>query len=224
MYSLDVPGVSILVGVKTMEKRGAVIRVAEKTLEFTKVFPGTKIPLIQGKNKHLLWDLCCDWNPVFDQKEGLTCRNSSAFHMTENDNECTEKGARRFLIGRPRTKDASSHMSQDVLQHDVHVVETQSETCSEESARRERRSSVGRIHPPAKIRSASVAAGLQHSPQQKHHMVPLLIGMKSTTRKFSPQNNLGNQPTHLLGVKSRLQSPVVTETFHMFMILRTPHA
>ena len=133
VYSLDVPGVPILLGVKTMEKLGAVIRVAEKTLEFTKVFPGTKIPLIQGKNKHLLLDLCCDWNPVFDQKVGITCRNSSAFHMTENDNECTEKGARDGVL-REESWGASAHTFRDVQQHDVHVVETQSETCSEESA------------------------------------------------------------------------------------------
>ena len=133
VYTLDVPGVPILLGVKTMEKLGAVISVAEKTLEFTKVFPGTKIKLVQGKNKHLLLDLCSDWNPLFFQEKGITNVHNPVFHMTEMDHACSEKG-RAVDAEEPDVTTSSTHAFHEVHQHDVHVVETQSETCSEESA------------------------------------------------------------------------------------------
>ena len=62
MYTLDVPGVPVLLGIKTMDKMDALLNIRDRTLEFTAIFPGTKIPLIKGQNRHLLLDLCQDWN------------------------------------------------------------------------------------------------------------------------------------------------------------------
>lgn len=61
VYTLDVPGVPILLGVRTMRKLGAVIDIGNLQLCFHKVFPGIRIPLVRGKNGHLLLDLCADW-------------------------------------------------------------------------------------------------------------------------------------------------------------------
>ena len=62
VYTLDVPGVPILLGIKTLGKLGATIAVDPPSLEFTKLFPGVRIPLKRGNNGHLLLDLCHDWN------------------------------------------------------------------------------------------------------------------------------------------------------------------
>ena len=61
IYTLDVPGVPILLGIRTMKKLGALIDVSAPSLVFTKVFPGVHIPLTRGKNGHLLLNLCHDW-------------------------------------------------------------------------------------------------------------------------------------------------------------------
>ena len=53
IYTLDVPGVPILLGIRTMKKLGALIDVSAPSLVFTKVFPGVHIPLTRGKNGHL---------------------------------------------------------------------------------------------------------------------------------------------------------------------------
>ena len=60
VYTLDVPGVPILFGVKTMWRLGAVINVRNMTIEFTRIFPGTMIPLVRGQNGHLMLNLCAD--------------------------------------------------------------------------------------------------------------------------------------------------------------------
>ena len=61
IYTLDVPGVPVLLGARTMKRLGAVIDVGNSELMFTKVFPGIRISLVRGRNGHLLLDLCRDW-------------------------------------------------------------------------------------------------------------------------------------------------------------------
>ena len=61
VYTSDVPNIPILLGVRTMERLGAVVDVAKPSLVFTKLFPGKEISLIRGQNRHLLLDLCSDW-------------------------------------------------------------------------------------------------------------------------------------------------------------------
>lgn len=76
LYTLDVPMVPVLIGVKTMKRLGAVLDVGKTEIMFTKVFPGIRIPLIEGKNGHLLLDLCRDWTknliPSFHSPQGFT--------------------------------------------------------------------------------------------------------------------------------------------------------
>lgn len=128
VYTLDVPGVPILLGIRTMEKLGAVISVADQTIEFTKLFPGTKIPLIRGQNKHLLLDLCSDWNPYFE-KEKVSGSSQAVFH--NDDGHATEDGKQQTL----EWSECRGRDGQEACTHvDVHVVETRSETCSEASA------------------------------------------------------------------------------------------
>ena len=61
VHAMDVPGIPVLIGIKTMERLGARIDVLTKTLEFQKIFPGVCIPLKRGDNGHLLLDLCSNW-------------------------------------------------------------------------------------------------------------------------------------------------------------------
>ena len=61
VYTLDVPGVPILIGIRTLSRLGAVVDVSKPALVFRKTFPGVEIPLIRGSNGHLLLDLCKDW-------------------------------------------------------------------------------------------------------------------------------------------------------------------
>ena len=62
VYTLDVPMVPILIGIKTMDRLGAVICVSQRSLIFTKVFPGVVVPLQRGRDGHLLLDLVEDWH------------------------------------------------------------------------------------------------------------------------------------------------------------------
>ena len=107
IYTLDVPGVPILLGIKTMKKLGALINVVEPSLVFTKVFPGVRIPLIRGQNGHLLLDLCTDW--------------TTSLVETDMDTNPVEKGEGR---------------QESQVQHNVHVLEDEirsdsSGACSE---------------------------------------------------------------------------------------------
>ena len=61
IFTLDVPGVPVLLGVRTMKKLGTMIDIEKGELIFKKVFPEIRIPLVRGKNGHLLLDLCSDW-------------------------------------------------------------------------------------------------------------------------------------------------------------------
>eukprot|EP00435_Cladocopium_sp_Y103_P060805 s110_g22.t1 len=61
IYALDVPNVPILLGIKTLQKLGAMLDLEHCTLEFRKIFPGKLVQLLKGANGHLLLDLCSDW-------------------------------------------------------------------------------------------------------------------------------------------------------------------
>ena len=61
VYAMDVPRIPILLGIRTLCKLGAILDLSHDTVEFRKIFPGTKISLIRDKNGHLLLDLCSDW-------------------------------------------------------------------------------------------------------------------------------------------------------------------
>lgn len=61
IYALDVPIVPILLGIRTLQKLGAVLDLDKGTLEFRRIFPGKIVQLIKGANGHLLLDLCSDW-------------------------------------------------------------------------------------------------------------------------------------------------------------------
>ena len=128
VYTLDVPGDPILVGIRTMEKLGAVISVADQTIEFTKLFPGTKIPLIRGQNKHLLLDLCSDWNPLFEQSSVSACSPV----LSHNPDATSSSEGKEQVMARGGVRDEA--VREHATHVDVHVVETQSETCSEGSA------------------------------------------------------------------------------------------
>lgn len=101
VFTLDVPGVPILLGIKTMRKLGAVLNVFEPSLIFTKVFPGVRIPLIRGMNGHLLLNLCRDWT------RGLEDENVGPHENLEGP-----KGVQ----------------SQELLSHDVHVIDDDPDT------------------------------------------------------------------------------------------------
>lgn len=77
--TMDVPNIPVLLGVKSMIKLGAVVNVGEPSIMFTKVFPGVKVPLIRGKNGHLLLDLCKDWAEIEERKSS----NHAVAHLAE---------------------------------------------------------------------------------------------------------------------------------------------
>ncbi len=121
VYTLDVPGVPVLLGIKTMEKLGAIVNVASRTLEFQSVFPGLKIPLVKAQNGHLLLDLCMDWNPEKIRNPNNTCHPNQPGSETVQENMCLTskvgKGEEEMILG-----------------VQVDVVETKSDTESEVSA------------------------------------------------------------------------------------------
>ena len=61
VFTLDVPNVPILLGMRTLRKLGAHIDTVQPAMILTRIFPGTRIPLIRATNQHLLLDLCADW-------------------------------------------------------------------------------------------------------------------------------------------------------------------
>lgn len=94
IYTLDVPNVPILLGIKTMSKLGAVVNLADNTLTFTKLFPGTAIPLIRSHNGHLLLDLCKDWDQSYESNTYLGPQASlcTVSHNPESSRETDGKG------------------------------------------------------------------------------------------------------------------------------------
>ena len=132
VYTLDVPNVPLLLGIRTMSKLGAVIDVAGKNLVFTKVFPGTVIPLVRGQNGHLLLDLCKDWSPSYTAES--KCMNPSIPRDTvfHSDATCDHEG-KQVCADRPqelRDSENEQKMSPHELEdepHNIHVVETRSE-------------------------------------------------------------------------------------------------
>ena len=83
VYTMDVPGIPILLGVQTMMRLGAVVDVAAPSLTFTKLFPNRNIPLIRGQNGHLLLDLCKDWTQGPEQALNMM----SAAPMTDTSDQ-----------------------------------------------------------------------------------------------------------------------------------------
>ena len=61
VYAMDVPEVPILLGIKTLRRLGAIIDITHETIEFRRLFPGVRVHLCQGRNGHLLLDMCSDW-------------------------------------------------------------------------------------------------------------------------------------------------------------------
>ena len=61
VFALDVPNVPVLVGIKTLRRLGAQIDTVNDTIEFKGLYPGIHVPLIRGRNGHLLLNLCNDW-------------------------------------------------------------------------------------------------------------------------------------------------------------------
>ena len=120
VYTLDVPNVPLLIGIKTMNKLGAVINVAEQTLVFTKVFPGTVIPLLRGQNGHLLLDLCQDWSQGFKQPHVSSSMTNPVFHQ---DTPCDREG--KQVCPRADQEPMTDDMSH--FTHNIHVVDTKSD-------------------------------------------------------------------------------------------------
>ena len=115
IYTLDVPGVPILIGIKTLSRLGALVDVNEPSLIFRKNFPGIRIPLVRGQNGHLLLDLCRDWCPTTWSPE-----NACAMTLHEHSDPA-EKG--------PYAQDPTSPCPTSPS-HDIHVLDDLSETSS----------------------------------------------------------------------------------------------
>ena len=90
VFALDVPNIPILIGIRTLQKLGAVVNVLETCLEFRSIFPGYRVPLVRGNNGHLLLDLCSDWcseaPPIFT---ALTTSDNQG--SDELENACTDE-------------------------------------------------------------------------------------------------------------------------------------
>ena len=129
VYTLDVPGVPVLLGIKTMNKLGAIVNVRKQTLEFTEIFPGTIIPLTKGQNGHLLLDLCRDWNPE-SRDSSQTNENQNMSH-TYHLEQGIDQGKESTVHSGGATSAADP---QSLGPLNVHVVENGSDTNSEVSA------------------------------------------------------------------------------------------
>lgn len=124
VYTLDVPNVPLLIGIRTMNKLGAVINVAERTLIFTKVFPGTVIPLLRGQNGHLLLDLCKDWSREYQVTHVEHPLNHPVFH---NEAPCDSMENQEA----PPVSQVGVETELSDQCHHVHVVDTKSEQSME---------------------------------------------------------------------------------------------
>ena len=108
-----------------MRRLGAVVDVDTGELIFKRVFPGIRIPLVRGKNGHLLLDLCKDWSTytsVVPASSALT-----ASERDEND-RLRESGAvhasRHFEVQVVDEMSDTSHDSGnglDVQGTDIHA-------------------------------------------------------------------------------------------------------
>lgn len=91
VYALDVPQIPILLGITTMKRLGAVIDVERSALEFRKLFPGVQVQLIEGRNGHLLLDLCQDWTTEASANSSLVSERQTFACMTPETQDTEEK-------------------------------------------------------------------------------------------------------------------------------------
>lgn len=90
VYAMDVPDIPVLIGIKTMERLGAILDVSSRTIEFRWMFPGVKIRLQRGGNGHLLLDLCSNWmSQEADTYVATELRQTQDLEM-RHAKECTD--------------------------------------------------------------------------------------------------------------------------------------
>ena len=126
VYTLDVPEVPVLIGIRTMDKLGAVVNVRERYIEFTEIFPGTRIPLTRAQNGHLLINLCEDWNPKTSGEPPTDESHPAGLHVT---GPCEEN--ERCAVGSHEHADAADTRSYTMH---VSVTDSKSDTASETNA------------------------------------------------------------------------------------------
>ena len=131
IYTLDVPGVPVLIGIKTMDRLGAVVDTRRKTLEFTEIFPGVRIPLAKGQNGHLLLDLCQDWadNSALPT-QGAEIPRPAASHSRLDTGLSEQNEGDEPPTVQECAHSGDEHSSRQCQLH-VHVVDTKSETSAE---------------------------------------------------------------------------------------------
>ena len=131
VYTLDVPSVPILIGIKSLRRLGAIVDVERPALIFRKNFEGIQIPLLRGSNGHLLLDLCKDW--CSESRSTPVIR--SAMTLVRDEQNPDGKGSAddsQEPTSSLTVHDLPSH-DNDSLSHDLHVVEVLSEANSQGS-------------------------------------------------------------------------------------------
>ena len=204
VYAMDVPDIPILIGIKTMERLGAIIDVSCRTIEFQWMFPGVKIHLKRGGNGHLLLDLCSNWMSQESDTyvaDGLRHTKEIEMRHTKERTDATEQGV----------------SASDVHQENFHKNNT-CETFQQDSSKQELNSTwvaSGSSGPVTKEQSVSEDLGVsrngdgnEQDPEGQRHD----LGSSSKVEVRSPQQGQeesedgGRRPVRLeSGRGSRLE-------------------
>ena len=115
VYALDVPNIPVLIGIRTLRRLGAKIDTAHDTIEFCHVFPGVQVPLLRGRNGHLLLNLCQDWMPQVNQV-AKHAQTADTFELTSENKQLRETGE-----AQERTEHESGSRKDDREQTTAHM-------------------------------------------------------------------------------------------------------
>ena len=114
VHALDVPQIPVLLGIRSLRRLGAIIDTRKDTIEFSRILPGVDIPLVQGKNGHLLLNLVDDWVPSqMDVGPGQTL-----WTTPQPGVKISEPNALQVNTDEPQLPNDMLSLSRDVAKHD----------------------------------------------------------------------------------------------------------
>ena len=110
MFTLDAEKVPILIGMRTLDRLGAVIDVSGRSMVLSNVAPDLKIPLGKSKAGHLLVDLRTDWLTMGQPLEQHAPRSRAAYKAKVSSPPCAVDPMTSQAFSRHATHDMLNHM------------------------------------------------------------------------------------------------------------------
>ena len=135
LFTIDSQGVPVLIGIKTLEKLGAILDCSRSAMELKHIDQALVIPLMRSSTGHLLLNLCDDWlqggsriyfhGSEFREEKRAEAGNSSgstAFMVSSTTHS-------RSLLSSNSLSSADSLSDPDSLYHDVCVPALYRDVC-----------------------------------------------------------------------------------------------